>query len=74
MVLSPELNFVKRPTEATNQTGIDNSRVDVADDLMPIWLNRFLSSLNKEVEKTGFFKPIFGGGRKEKKKTKKPAQ
>lgn len=41
IVQNLEMNFVKGPTEATSQTGIDKSWVDVVDDLMPLRLNRF---------------------------------
>jgi hypothetical protein len=41
IVDNPEMNFVKGPTEATSQTGIDKSWVDVVDELMPLSLNRF---------------------------------
>lgn len=40
-VNNPEMNFVKGPTEATSQTDIDKSWVDVVDKLMPLRLNRF---------------------------------
>jgi hypothetical protein len=37
----PALNFVKGPTKATSQTGIDKDWIDVVDDLMPLKINRF---------------------------------
>lgn len=38
--IRPVINFVKGPTEATSQTKIDKSWVDVVDELMPLKLNR----------------------------------
>lgn len=40
-VNNPEMNFVKGPTEATSQTSIDKSWVDVVDKLIPLRVNRF---------------------------------
>lgn len=37
----PTLNFVKGPSEATSQTGIDSSWIDVVKKLMPLRINRF---------------------------------
>jgi hypothetical protein len=36
----PILNFVKGPTEATSQTGVDSSWTDVVSKLMPLKINR----------------------------------
>jgi hypothetical protein len=36
----PVLNFVKGPTEATSQTAIDSSWIDVVKNLMPLKINR----------------------------------
>ena len=37
----PTLNFVKGPTEATSQTKIDSSWMDVVKSLMPLKINQF---------------------------------
>jgi len=41
IVTNPVLNFVKGPTEATSQTTVDKSWVDVVNKLIPFKLNRF---------------------------------
>jgi uncharacterized protein involved in outer membrane biogenesis len=40
-VENPVLNFVKGPTKATSQTGIDKDWTEVVDNLIPLKLNRF---------------------------------
>lgn len=40
-VEKPVLNFVKGPTKATSQTGIDKDWTQVVDNLIPMKLNRF---------------------------------
>lgn len=41
LVHDPVMNFVHGPTEATSQTGINKSWVDIVNDMMPLRLNRF---------------------------------